>query len=98
MDDSCKRKGDFKIGFGPVSFEGRGISVLTGILAASVMAMAAALFIHQTDTAQLAKHIANMDQGQRLLACIVSVDPPNEREAQLENPNSKCRRFAKGDL
>ena len=91
-----KRRGDFRFTFGPFGFEGHGVNFLVGVLSIATVLMAGALFYLVLEARETSINIRGMSEGQKLLACIVS-KAEGERETQLENPNSRCRRFARGE-
>lgn len=97
-EEQMNRKGDFEFSFGPFKFKGKGFGTLVGFLVVGIGALCLFAVNHTEQTKEMTGTLRNLDSGQRLLACIISEDTGPQRKAQLRDPNSDCRRFARGDF
>ena len=92
-----RRKMDFKVGVGPFSFEGSGMNVLLGTLSIAVLALVGLMYFHMDDQKQTTKAVQDINEGNRLLACIITRSQEH-RAMELRSRDSDCRRFARGEI
>ena len=97
-DQELKRNGDFEFSFGPFRFKGKGLGALLSIVAAGTIGLGGWAYLHHAQAEAMTKLMSNLDNGQKLLVCVIAEDSAIARKAQLRDPNSDCRRFAKGEL
>ena len=96
--EELKRKGDFEFELGPFKFKGRGLGTLLSVTAAGIIGLGGWAYLHHAQAEAIVKLLQNLDNGQKLLVCVIAEDNTVARKAQLRDPNSDCRRFSRGDL
>ena len=97
ISERSRRKSDLRLKFGSFEFEGAGHKPVMYILIICIGLYGAWAYIHHQQTDGVLNALLRLGESQRLVACIVSIDQ-KDRESQLDNPNSKCARFSRGQF